>query len=600
MKTGDRFGRYRIIKPLAQGGMAEVYLARQEGAGGFTKTVVIKRILPQLASNEALVTMFLDEARIAANLTHPNVVQIFDFGELDGSYYLAMEFLAGEDLNTIRAAARKREKFVPAAVAVKVISDACDGLHHAHTASDDEGSPLNIVHRDISPSNIFVTYQGIVKVLDFGIAKAEGRALQTETGVLKGKYPYMSPEQISAAPLDARSDVFSLGAVLFELLTHHRVFKRENALAMLKALLEEPVPPLRQFRPDLPESLETAAAKALSRNKDERFGSAQEMRAALSNVLQEIGATNVADEVGPYVCDLIGEERVKARSRVTRLEKIEEASEEGTGSLDGFTPKSDTGSLGSLPGTAAQTEVEATQAATPLPVGDHEGSPSATTFDIDLGLDESGPAPEVAIEPRRGRLPMWVAAAGVLVLGGGAAAVVIGLTGNDVTLEDPLSPPGEATHVEAGPVEEPAREPEVAGEPEPPEPAAPEQVEPEPPEQVASVEAEPAKKESSRPVKRPPRPRPVTKTVPDDPVETSSKEPPAPPQPTRGTLDINCIPWCRILVDGQDTGLTSPARGIELEPGRRRITVRNPPTGQELERVVEISPGETTREAFRF
>jgi eukaryotic-like serine/threonine-protein kinase len=198
----ESYGRYQLVKKLATGGMAQIYLARQQGPEGFEKMLVVKRILPHLAENDDFITMFLDEARIAARLNHPNIVQIFDLGAQDDSYFIAMEFIHGEDLRKIWKQAERLENPFPLPLICRVIIDACAGLDYAHKKLDAAGKPLNIVHRDISPQNILVSFEGGVKVVDFGIAKAADQATVTKSGVLKGKYSYMSPEQSTGSHVE--------------------------------------------------------------------------------------------------------------------------------------------------------------------------------------------------------------------------------------------------------------------------------------------------------------------------------------------------------------------------------------------------------------
>ena len=215
MSTEPRLSRYRLLSSLAQGGMAELFLAVQEGPAGFEKEVVLKRVLPHLAGDASFISMFLDEARLAARLSHPHIVQVTDFGEEEGVYFLCMERLVGMDLAAILHAHKKKKRLFPAPVAAVILSAVCDALHYAHTLTDSRGQALGIVHRDFSPSNLFVTEQGAVKVLDFGIAKARGRAVRTEAGQIKGKIQYMSPEQAMSAEPDDRSNLFSSGSVLY-------------------------------------------------------------------------------------------------------------------------------------------------------------------------------------------------------------------------------------------------------------------------------------------------------------------------------------------------------------------------------------------------
>src|SRR5262245_21934690 len=225
MEPGETFGKYVLVRRLATGGMADIYLARQSGVEGFQKPCVIKRILPQLADDQQFVSMFLDEARIAALLTHPNIVQIFDLGKQDGSYFLAMEHIHGEDLTRILDAERQRGRTaLPENIAIRIIAQVAEGLDYAHHAVDEDGLALGIVHRDVSPPNVIVSYAGSVKIVDFGIAKAVVKHSRTEVGVIKGKVPYMSPEQVQGLELDKRSDIFSLGALLYELSTGQKPF----------------------------------------------------------------------------------------------------------------------------------------------------------------------------------------------------------------------------------------------------------------------------------------------------------------------------------------------------------------------------------------
>jgi serine/threonine protein kinase len=311
----EYLGKYQLLQPLARGGMAELHLARQEGIAGFEKMVVIKRVLPHLAQYRDFATMFLDEARIAAKLSHPNIVQYFDFGEADGSYYIAMEYLAGEDLAAIVRAGRKRDRRLPEVLAAYIMAAACDGLHYAHTLVDESGRALNIVHRDISPSNIFVTYQGAVKVLDFGIAKAEGKLSRTRTGLLKGKYLYMSPEQVRGDPLDGRSDVFALGAVLYEILTDAPAFLRDSELDTLRAIMLEEVEPPRSKAPEVSEAMQAIVLKALAPDLERRYRSAQHMRKALEEYLFTHARGTVSAQLQSYVRELMGEDRVSQRLR---------------------------------------------------------------------------------------------------------------------------------------------------------------------------------------------------------------------------------------------------------------------------------------------
>ena len=278
-----RIGKYRIVRQIAQGGMAEIYLATSTGIEGFEKLCVLKRILPLLAGNQEFVQMFLDEARIAASLLHSNIAQVFDIGEDKGSYYFVMEFLRGEDVRHILQSSVKQKQFVPYEHVVTIINGTCAGLHYAHEVRGKDGKPLQVVHRDISPQNIFVTHDGSVKLCDFGIAKSATQLTETRVGTLKGKIRYMSPEQCQSEPLDRRSDVFALSIVLWELVCLRRLFSGKSDFDIFKAIVEEPIPKACGFRPDVPEGLENIIMKGLARNREERFQSAQDMQIALED-----------------------------------------------------------------------------------------------------------------------------------------------------------------------------------------------------------------------------------------------------------------------------------------------------------------------------
>jgi serine/threonine protein kinase len=287
----QQFGKYVLQRRLAEGGMAEVFLAKQTGMEGFEKLVVVKRILPQLCSDDSFVKMFLNEARVAARLNHPNVVQIFDLGKLGEQYFIAMEYVHGEDLRTLIKTADERKRRPNHGLACRVLADTLAGLHYAHTRVGADGKPLGLVHRDVSPQNVLVTYEGSVKLVDFGIAKAtrEVGAAQTQAGLLKGKYAYMAPEQARGQKLDARSDVFCIGVLLWELTTWQRLFKRPTEMATLMAVAHEPIRSPKTVDATIPNELEWLIMKALARNPDERFGSAQDMRAALESLIRANG-----------------------------------------------------------------------------------------------------------------------------------------------------------------------------------------------------------------------------------------------------------------------------------------------------------------------
>ncbi|MEM1034564.1 MAG: serine/threonine-protein kinase [Myxococcota bacterium] len=285
-----QFGKYTLLRPLAAGGMAKVYLAIQRAVAGFEKLVVIKRILPELARDPGFVEMLLTEARTAATLNHPNVVQTFDVGEVEGTYFIAMEHIDGEDIRSIvRAMKRGSVTEFPLEHTLQIVLGVCAGLSYAHGQRDLEGRPLEIVHRDISPQNILVTFTGDVKIVDFGIAKTSEAAMgeETKAGQLKGKVPYMSPEQARGNPIDGRSDIFSVGIMLFELTTGRRLFKAKSEFETLKLICEREYPRPSEIRPNYPPGLEAIVVKALAKDADERYLTASEMQADLEAFVRE-------------------------------------------------------------------------------------------------------------------------------------------------------------------------------------------------------------------------------------------------------------------------------------------------------------------------
>ncbi len=272
------FGKYTLLERIAVGGMAEVFLAVQSGLQGFEKYLAIKRIRPHLCGEESFLRMFLDEAKLAAQLQHPNVVQIFDLGRIGDAYFIAMEYISGRDMSRVVPRAEKLGILFPIEYALSVAASVLDGLSYAHGKTDAMGDPLNIVHRDVTPENIMVGWNGNVKILDFGIAKAANQSDQTRAGEIKGKLSYMSPEQAMGKTLDARSDVFSLGVVLYEWITGYRMFTGENEMAILKSIIDGKIYPPSYFREEVPEELEEILMKALAKDRDERFQSARDMQ----------------------------------------------------------------------------------------------------------------------------------------------------------------------------------------------------------------------------------------------------------------------------------------------------------------------------------
>jgi serine/threonine-protein kinase len=304
----ETFGRYELMKKLAAGGMGQVYLARQKGPVGFQKLLVVKRLLPHLSEDDEFIQMFLDEARIAALLNHPNIAQIYDLGEVDGIYYIAMEYVHGEAIAEVNKRAMQRRGSMPVALKCRVISDAAAGLDAAHHARSPSGRKLALIHRDVSPQNVLVGFNGNVKIIDFGVAKAAGKLSQTTAGQIKGKHAYMSPEQAKGEPLDHRSDVFGLGTVFYELLTNTRLFKRESEMATLKAVVGAKIIPPSEVVPGIPKALDAVVLKALARNRDERFATAGDMQLAIEDFLFKQQEPSTTARLAAFMREIYAEE----------------------------------------------------------------------------------------------------------------------------------------------------------------------------------------------------------------------------------------------------------------------------------------------------
>ena len=278
-----RLGNYEPLLELASGGMATVYAARQLGAAGFERLVVVKRVHRHLLGNREFFNMFRDEARIAALIRHPNVVAVSDVVEADGELLLVMEYVEGSSLSTLRGAAREVGVTFPLGVCTRIAYDALAGLHAAHEATDMRGNQLDLVHRDVSPQNILVGVDGSSRVIDFGIAKARHRLTETKSGSLKGKYSYMAPEQTRGMPVDRRTDIFAWGVVLHELLTGERLFRGENEFDTMRRIWEAPIPPPSHVNPQVPRALDAVVLKALARDPAQRFSTAVEVLDALEH-----------------------------------------------------------------------------------------------------------------------------------------------------------------------------------------------------------------------------------------------------------------------------------------------------------------------------
>src|SRR6476659_4904419 len=317
----DRFGQYELLSKIASGGMAEVFRARFRGVEGFQKIVAIKKILPHIAGDEEFITMFADEAKLAAQLNHPNIVHIYDLGKIEaGGYFIAMEFVEGTDLRSILRRGRHSGLRMPVPLAVSVASKVASALDYAHRRRGGDGRDLNIIHRDVSPPNILVSTDGDIKLCDFGIAHAASKVSKTESGALKGKVQYMSPEQAWGRPLDQRSDIYSLGSVLFELLAGRKLYRGDSELNVLEKVRAGEVVAPSSLNPEVPPALDAAVLKALAREPGERYAAVSELLRDLEAVLRVYEPPPTSGDLAVYVRHLEAEESAlrEARARAAK------------------------------------------------------------------------------------------------------------------------------------------------------------------------------------------------------------------------------------------------------------------------------------------
>jgi serine/threonine-protein kinase len=440
-------GKYRLIGMMNAGGMAELFLALQAGLEGFTKVVALKRVLPHLATSQGFIDMFLDEARLAARLDHANIVRIYDFGEANGRYYLAMEYLPGEDLTRVCSQARKTGQRIPVDLAACIISNAAAGLHFAHELTGEDGKPMGLVHRDATPSNIIVTYYGAVKMVDFGVAKTSGKVHQTLSGQVKGKLSYLSPEQVQGEDVDRRTDVFCLGIVLWELLTGRKLFSRADAASAVAAVLHEAPPPPSALRPDVPPELDAIVLKALAKAPAERFQTAGDLEDALDSYFALRSGRPTAKHLAAFLEGLFGKERADAkrgiaqgRDLTTNISVVMKLLSPAPGSGSGSNPMVSGSGRIVLPGAAGSS-----------PSGSAPGGSSSQRLP---SLSSVGEAPAPAAPPPEVPTPLrWRVglAVGFLALAGGLLGAGERLSRPDESAPVAQRPPSASLVVESEP-----------------------------------------------------------------------------------------------------------------------------------------------------
>ncbi|HEX8439487.1 serine/threonine protein kinase, partial [Archangium sp.] len=335
MKKPTLFGKYLLLERINVGGMAEVFTAKAFGVEGFERILAIKKILPTMAEDEEFITMFIDEARISVQLNHANVVHIHELGKHEDTYFIAMEYVAGRDLRTLLERYRRRKEIMPTAQAVFIASKMCEGLDYAHRKKDARGQDLGIIHRDVSPQNILISYEGEVKIIDFGIAKAANRSQKTQAGILKGKFGYMSPEQVRGLPIDRRSDVFAVGVILYEMLTGERLFVGESDFSTLEKVRNADVPTPRQFNPNVPAGLEKVMLKALARDAEERYHWASDLQEDLMRFLLAGDAIYSSKHLSGFMKEVFAEDIYREAEKMERYASIERPEQIETSGVTG-------------------------------------------------------------------------------------------------------------------------------------------------------------------------------------------------------------------------------------------------------------------------
>jgi eukaryotic-like serine/threonine-protein kinase len=584
------FGKYQLFASLGRGGMADVFLAVARGQMGFNKLAVIKRLRQALAEESAFRTMFLDEARLAARLSHPNIVHTYEVGEQGGVYFIAMEYLEGQSLNKVLKEALRRKESIEPEIGARIIADALGGLAYAHGLGDYDGRPLGIIHRDVSPHNIFVTYDGHTKLVDFGIAKAALSSTETEVGVLKGKVAYMSPEQAMGGRIDQRADIFAMGIVLWELLARQRLMTGESAANTLHKLMNEPIPRLSQALPGVDPGLEGIVMKALEKDPQYRFQSAAEMRDALEDWLRANPRQIRQEDVGRKMQHLFASIREEVQRQVQKH-------------MSAITAATNTQELQALTAESLQ-RMEQSGANVSGQLLRLNGSGSGSGVIPNYGMGSStanfprgassthsqsmagGPISQTANEPKSNNALLIVIAIGFFLLAG-LLIIVIGLnrrTPNTLALNGPDTTTGAAPAVTPVPVPVATDTGTVIAPPDPTAPAPP-------PTGATTAPTAPTAKIGIR--------QPPTSAT-QKPV-TAPHPPPAPVEETeKGFLTINVYPWAKVSEGGRVLCAATPCNKIPLSPGTHTLQLENPDQSMKQSTTVVIKSGETATRAIGF
>ena len=600
-----RYGETTLLKRIAKGGMAEIFFAELRGAGRFRRDVIVKRVLPQFSDDAEFTRMLLEEARIAARLNHPNIVQVLNCGEYQGSTYLTLEFVDGVSLRGLLVALDKTKRTLPFDVGLYIALQVLAGLDYAHTQKDRNGQPMHIVHRDVTPENILLGYTGEIKLTDFGVALAAGRTHKTQLGVIKGKVYYLAPEQIHGKPVDHRLDQYVLGLVLYELLSGRRIFAGDGEAQVVNQVLDGAAAMFKR-QPELRTALGLAAdvvLRAVQFDPRDRFANCYDMAAAL-NALTTPGLLRDAhNDLAKLLEELFGATHTRDMNERAELqaqaENNEEAAPPAGVSDPGDTDSSRTVAVSATemlqvePEAGAPPPAEAPPRAGSLNLANRAGRESSERVDsVDnmADLDEllesaSGAAQEEAdTRVQRVHLSRDMAMLGGVVAGGLILLVVLFVwlgTRNADVPELPSARPSLNSAV-----------PPTARVPEPPPPRLT------PPTPAGNRPTEAHAPNLHAPLKSSPEDRDKART--EDKAHAEERPRTPAPSKARSSLDVACLPWCEITINGQPLRQPSPLRNHKLPPGEYEIKVTNPPSGQSDSRHVVLKAGEHVQIQFRL
>lgn len=593
---GERIGRYHVISQLSVGGMAELFLGYTAGPGGFRKYVALKRILPDVASDTSFEQMFLDEARITAAFSHPHIGQVFELGRDETGLFLAMEFIAGQDLSSISRVCPKRGQPLPMGFSLSVMRDVCLALHYAHTFTTPGGKPMPVIHRDVAQKNVMVTYDGVVKLLDFGIAKARGAASRTQVGMVKGTTGYMSPEQVRGEPLDGRSDLFAAGVMLHEMLTGQRLFSGESEIQEMRMILDAPIASPSDIVRQVPQAVSAVVLKALARDRAQRYATGRDMARAI-----EAAASSLlfdADQRAAVLEEPFRDKREATRRLLEKADAMEPEPEpqlasEPLGASDDKTELRTAVMERDLE-TRVVSRSEARRppppAPTPPPVARRAREPEAGEGVVTTGRrvpnrpppavsarapDEPSTQPSSAVSSppaAPARSSRWGLILLLLVVGVGLALGAMRLLGSPRLPEFPAPPP-------------PSSGADLSGGPKPIEPPASAQNTPEPGVPVpASSVATGQSGATSGVTKEPARDKEPTKEPGTERPRTGKSQ---------GKLTLVVLPEAEVFLNGRSLGKT-PLFNVSMPVGQHRLRIKGE-DGKQHELSVPIEAGKTAQ-----